>query len=67
MTWGWFFLIAIGFAFFYSQSLHNKADDPRIHDAIRDDSRKSGHKFEVTFFILVGIAIFLYFIGVISG
>lgn len=67
MTWGWFFLVALGVAFFYSQVLHNKADSPLVHEEVRKDSRKQGRQTEKVFFALLGIAIVLWFLGVIVG
>lgn len=67
MTWGWFFLIAIGATFFYSQVLHNKADNPLVHEEVRKDSRQQGRQAEKIFFALLGIAIVLWFLGVIVG
>jgi hypothetical protein len=67
MTWGWFFLIAIAVAFFYSQVLHNKADSPLVHEEVRKYSRKQGRQTEKIFFALLGIALVLLFIGVIDG
>lgn len=53
----------IAIAFFLAQSFHNKANDVRLHDAVRDDSRKVGHKSEKVFFVLLGIGILLWLIG----
>ena len=53
----------IAVAFFLAQSFHNKADNVRLNDAVRDDSRNVGHKSEKVFFILVGVGILLWLIG----
>lgn len=61
----WFILGALIVAFIYSQSFHNKADDVRINDVIRDDSRRMGHNSEKVVFALIVLAIILWLVGAI--
>lgn len=57
-------LIAV--AFLLSQKFHNKADDVRLPEEVRVDSRREGRNTEKIFFVLLGLAILLWFIGAIG-
>jgi hypothetical protein len=57
-------LIAV--AFLLSQKFHNKADDVRLHEEVRADSRNEGRKTEKIFFAILGFAIVLYLTGTIG-
>jgi hypothetical protein len=57
-------LIAV--TFLLSQKFHNKADDIRLPEEVRADSRKEGRKTEKIFFAILGFAIVLYLTGIIG-
>jgi hypothetical protein len=62
---GWFILGALIVAFVYAQSFHNKADNVRVNDVVRDDSRRMGHNSEKVVFALIALAVILWLIGAI--
>ena len=53
-------------AFLLSQKFHNKADDVRLPEEVRVDSRREGRNTEKIFFVLFGLAILLWLIGAIG-